>query len=92
MNLPHNTPNVVHARRGRKSEELAGVAVTGRTGLEHDPNTEFTYAIESSHRIAHDPEIAAWAPRSRPPNKKDQGDLRPWTLQLSFSRHSQESG
>ena len=55
MNLQHNTPNVVHARRGRKSEELAGVAVTRRTGLEHDPNTEFIYAIESSHRISNDP-------------------------------------
>ena len=55
MNLQHNTPNVVNARRGRKFEELAGVAVTGRTGLEHDPNTEFTYAIDTSHRIANDP-------------------------------------
>ena len=38
------------------------------------------------------PEFAARALRSRPPNKKDQGDLRPWTPQLSFSRHSKESG
>ena len=38
------------------------------------------------------PDFAARALRSRSPNKKDQGDLRPWTPQLSFSRHSKESG
>ena len=55
MNLRHNTPNVVNARHGRKFEEFAGVAVTGRTGLDRDPNTDFACAIDASHRIASDP-------------------------------------
>ncbi len=48
MKLQHNTPNVVNALRGRKFEVLAGVTVTGRTGPEQGPNTEFTYAIDVS--------------------------------------------
>lgn len=55
MNLQHNTPNVVNALRGRKFEEIAGVTGTGRTGPEQGPNTEFTYAIDPSDRIASDP-------------------------------------
>ncbi len=55
MNLQHNTPNVVNALRGKKFEELAGVTVTGRTGPEQGPNTEFAYAIDPSARIASDP-------------------------------------
>ena len=52
MGLQRNTPNVVNALRGRKFEEFAGVTVTGRTGPEQGPNTEFTYAIDVSPRIA----------------------------------------
>lgn len=54
MNLQHNTPNVVNALRGSKFEELAGVTVTGRTGPEQGPNTEFTYAIGVSAHNASD--------------------------------------
>lgn len=55
MKLQHNTPNVVNALRGRKFEVLAGVTVTGRTGPEQGPNTEFTYAIDVSPRTTSDP-------------------------------------
>ena len=55
MELQHNTPNVVNALRGRKFEELAGVTVTGRTGPKEGTNTEFTYTIDVSPRIASDP-------------------------------------
>ena len=54
MNLQHNTANVVSALRGRKFQELARVTVTGRSGPEQGPNTEFTYAIDASARIASD--------------------------------------
>ncbi len=52
MNLQHNTPNVVNALGGMLFEELARVTVTGRTGPEQGPNTEFIYAIDTSARVA----------------------------------------